>query len=200
MGKNIRQGVSNVHSASPDEGFGDFFEKTLIFCNFCNLSGKVSHFCKTFTARFPKHQSKCPGKLFAKTFFCKTVGIILFPFLERKNRGSWLKIYDEGFETITYMSRETIWETFYKGRRFFNRFCTLSEFSSTLCKAISAGVVETTFGVSRGKLWGFFIEKRMIFHIFLRFEQNRCWLLPNIYGSVSQISIYVSGETFWEKK
>ena len=90
-----------------------FFYNTMIFCNLCTLSGKVSHFCKTFTAGFPKHQSKCPGKLFAKIFFCKTVGIIIFPFFERKSRGSLLKIYDVGFETITYMSRETIWETFF---------------------------------------------------------------------------------------
>ena len=83
--KNLRPGLSKFHSASPDEGFEDFvFEKTMIFFNLCTLSGKVSHFCKTFTARFPKHQSKRPGKLFAKSFFFKTDGIIFFPFFERK--------------------------------------------------------------------------------------------------------------------
>ena len=35
---------------------------------------------------------------------------------------------------------------------------------------------------------------------FLHFEQNYCWLLPNIYGRVSETSIYASGEKFWEKK
>ena len=98
------------------------------------------------------------------------------------------------------MSRETIWETFFKKSLFSNRFCALSEIFSTLGKPKSAGVVETTFGVSRGIMWGFFIEKRMIFHIFLHFEQKHCWLLPNIYGRVSETSIYVSGKTFWEKK
>ena len=63
-----------------------------------------------------------------------------------------------------------------------------------------AGVVKTTFGVSRGILWGFFIEKRMVFHIFLHFEQSHCWLLPNNYGRVSETSIYVFGEKLWEKK
>ena len=83
--KNLRPGLSKFHLASPDEGFEDFvFEKTMILCTLCTLSGKVSHFCKTFTARFPKHQSKCPGKLFAKSFFFKTDGIILFPFFEQK--------------------------------------------------------------------------------------------------------------------
>ena len=62
----------------------------------------------------------------------------------------------------------------------------------------SPGVVKTTFGVSRGILWAFFIEERLIFNIFFHFEQNHCWLLPNIYGRVSETSIYVSGE-FWEK-
>ena len=65
--KNFCQGVSKLHSASPDEGFEDFFwKKTLIFCNFCTLSGKFSDFCKTFTAGLPKHQSKCPGNLFSE--------------------------------------------------------------------------------------------------------------------------------------
>ena len=77
--------------------WGFFFEKTLIFCNLCTLSGKVSHFCKTFTTRFPQHQSKCPGKIFAKRFCFKTDGIILFPFFQRKNRGSWLKNLRRGF-------------------------------------------------------------------------------------------------------
>ena len=63
-----------------------------------------------------------------------------------------------------------------------------------------AGVVKTTFGVSRGILWGFFIEKRMVFHIFLHFEQSHCWLLPINYGRVSETSIYVFGEKLWEKK
>ena len=62
-----------------------------------------------------------------------------------------------------------------------------------------AGVVQTAFGVSRWILWAFFIEKRMSFNIFFHFEQNQCWLLPNIYGRVSETSIYVSGEIF-EKK
>ena len=63
-----------------------------------------------------------------------------------------------------------------------------------------AGVVKTTFGVSRGILWQFFIEKRMVFHVFLHFEQNHCLLLPNIYGRVSESSIYVSGGKTWEEK
>ena len=40
----------------------------------------------------------------------------------------------------------------------------------------------------------------MTFHILLHFEQNHCWLLPEIYGRVSETSIYVPGENFWEKK
>ena len=63
-----------------------------------------------------------------------------------------------------------------------------------------AGDFKTTFGMSRGNLWQFFIEKRMVFHIFLHFEQNHCLLLPNIYGRVSETSIYVSGGKKWEKK
>ena len=63
-----------------------------------------------------------------------------------------------------------------------------------------AGAVKTTFSVSRGILWQFFTEKRMVFHIFLHFEQNHCLLLPNIYGRVSETSIYVSGGKNWEKK
>ena len=63
-----------------------------------------------------------------------------------------------------------------------------------------AGVVKTTFGVSRGILWQFFNEKRLVFHVFLHFEQNHCLLLPNIYGRVSETSIYVSGGKNWEKK
>ena len=63
-----------------------------------------------------------------------------------------------------------------------------------------AGVVKTTFGVSRGILWQFFIEKRLVFHVFLHFEQNHWWLLPKIYGRVFETSIYVSGEKFWERK
>ena len=49
-------------------------------------------------------------------------------------------------------------------------------------------------------MWDFFIETRMILHIFLHFEQKHCWLLPNSYGRVSETSIYVPGENFWEKK
>ena len=145
-------------------------------------------------------QFTCPGKHFAKSFLCKTDGIIGSSFYERKKLGRWLKVYDKGFETITYMSRETIWGTFSKKSLFSNRFCTLSEIFSTLGKGKSAGVVKTTFGVSRGEMWGFFIEKRMIFHTFLHFEQKHCWLLPNSYGRVSETSIYVSGEKFWEEK
>ena len=156
-------------------------------------------FAKTIRAWFSKPQFTCPGKLFAKSFFCKTDGIIGSSLFERKSLGRWLKIYDKGFQTTTYISRETIPGKLYKKRRFSNKFCTLGKNFSTLGKAISAGVVETTFGVSRGILWGFFIEKRMIFHIFLHFEQNHCWLLPNIYGRVSETSIYVSGEVFWGK-
>ena len=63
-----------------------------------------------------------------------------------------------------------------------------------------AGVVKTTFGVSRVILWQFFNEKRLVFHVFLHFEQNHCLLLPNIYGRVSETSIYVSGGKNWEKK
>ena len=126
--KNLRSGLSKFHSASPDEGFEDFvFEKTMIFCNLCTLSGKVSHFCKTFTACFSKPQFTCPGKHFAKSFLCKTDGIIRSSFFERKNFRRWLKVYDKGFKTITYMSRETIWETFFKKSLFSNRFCNLSK-------------------------------------------------------------------------
>ena len=85
--KNLRPGLSKFHSASPDEGFEDFvFEKTMIFFNLCTLSGKVSHFCKTITARFPKHQSKCPGKLFAKFFFSKLMVSYYFRFSSEKQR------------------------------------------------------------------------------------------------------------------
>ena len=88
----------------------------------------------------------------------------------------------------------------FKKSLFSNRFCNFSNVFSTLGKAKSAGIVKTTFGVSRGKMWGFLIEKRMIFHIFLHFDKNHCWFLPNSYGRVSETSIYVSGEKFWEKK
>ena len=50
------------------------------------------------------------------------------------------------------------------------------------------------------RVWGFFNQKRMIFHIFLHCEQNHCLLLPNNYGRISKTSIYVSGKNFWEKK
>ena len=45
-----------------------------------------------------------------------------------------------------------------------------------------------------------FCWKKDDFSYFLHLEQNYCCLLPNIYGRVSEISIYVYGEKFWEKK
>ena len=50
------------------------------------------------------------------------------------------------------------------------------------------------------RVWGFFIQKKMIFHIFSHCEQNHCWLLPNNYGRISKTSIYVSGKIFERKK
>ena len=60
------RGVKSAFGESRWRLWGFFLKKKLIFCNFCTLSGKVSDFCKTFTAGLPKHQSKCPGNHFSE--------------------------------------------------------------------------------------------------------------------------------------
>ena len=132
-----------------------------------------------------------------RKFFYRIDGILVVSFLERKTLGCWLKINDKVFKTTTSISREIIRDKIFFKIFFLKLYFRQNFFNSG--QSNSAGVVKTTFGVSRGILWAFFIDERMIFNIFFHFEQNHCWLLPNIYGRVSETSIYVSGEVFWGK-
>ena len=67
--KTFAKGCQNCIRRVQMKALGFFLRKTLNFCNFCTLSGKLSDLCKTFRAGFPKHQSKRPGIFFAKNFW-----------------------------------------------------------------------------------------------------------------------------------
>ena len=87
----------------------------------------------------------------------------MFSFLEPKILGCWLKINDKVFKTTTSISGETIrdkifFQFFFKSLYFRQNFFNSGQSNS-------AGVDKTTVGVSRGKLWGFFIEKKRWFLI-----------------------------------
>ena len=63
-----------------------------------------------------------------------------------------------------------------------------------------AGIVKTLFGASRGKLWGFFIEKKEDFSYL--FALSAKLLLPSAKYSWQGFQNFNlrAGENFWEKK
>ena len=65
LNKAIRQGLSKLHSACPEEYCEHFsLKKGWFLISFSTLSKIIVDFCQTFTAGFPKLQSTCPEKFF----------------------------------------------------------------------------------------------------------------------------------------
>ena len=63
-----------------------------------------------------------------------------------------------------------------------------------------AGVVKAASGVSRGIFWAFFFGKSNDFRMIFALWAKKFRTLPNYYGRVSETSIYVYEEEFWEEK
>ena len=122
-------------------------------------------------------------------------------FLHFEQNYCWLlpNIYGRVSETSIYLSGEKFWEK-KKWQRddflviLYSKFKKLDFGQKGLAR-----VVKASFRVSRGIFWAFFIEKTMIFEWNLYFEQKKFRTLPKLYGRVSEISIYVSGEKLWER-
>ena len=197
LSQNFTAGFPKLQSMCPEKICErDKFWKSDDFLVILYSKFKKLDFGQKSLARVVKAAIGVSRGIFWAFFIEKTMIFEWNLYFEQKKFRTWPKLYGRVSETSIYVSAEKLWET--KNWKKDDYLVILILWVKKI--GLWARQLGRCCQKYIRRVWGFFIEKRMIFHIFLHFEQNHCWLLPKNYGRISKTSIYVSGENFWEKK
>ena len=194
-------GVKTAFGESGWRLWGFFFErKTMILCNFCTLSGRVSDFCKLITAGFPNINLSVQGINLRKTFK-KLYFYSIFCTLRKKFSDFERKISGQGFENHIRRVQENILTKYFSWKidSFPVNLRDLNEnFPDFWWKHLRHGFQIINLRVQEKVLWSFFyrIDGILVFSILER-KILGCWL--NIIDKVFETTTYISRETIRDK-
>ena len=172
-----------------------FWKKTMILCNFCTLSGRVSDFCKLITAGFPNINLSVQGINLRKTFK-KLYFYSIFCTLRKKFSDFERKISGQGFENHIRRVQENILTKYFSWKidSFPVNFRDLNEnFPDFWWKHLRHGFQILNLRVQEKVLWSFFLQNWWYLSFFNSRAKNLRMLAKNYRQGFRNHNLHLQG-------